>query len=301
MNGEQHRIDGHGYTAVVCGVGGALRVLQHEGRDLVVPYGADELRPLFRGVIAVPWPNRIGDGRYAFNGAEHQVPLNEPERATALHGLVLWDTWELVDRRAASLVLQHRLNARQGYPWTLDLEVTYEIGPDGLEVVLVARNAAAEPAPYGVTIHPYLTPGAGTADDWRLDVPADSYLEVTPERSLPVGLRDVEGTPFDLRAGDPLGARAIDHAYTHLRPAADGCITARLTDGDGRGTAMTWDATLPWVQVFTSDQPGTPAHRTGVAVEPMTCPPDAFRTGTDVVALAPGEAHTARWLLSAIG
>ena len=79
-------------------VGASLRTLSYDGRDLVLPFGADELRPAYRGMTLAPWPNRIVDGRYAFRGAGLQLPLTEPARSHALHGLVGWLDFEVTDR-----------------------------------------------------------------------------------------------------------------------------------------------------------------------------------------------------------
>lgn len=295
MNGEQLCIEAAGYVAHIAGVGGALRTLTHDGRDLVVGFSHTQLRPLYRGVIAAPWPNRIGDGRYTFGGATHQLAIDEPDRGTALHGLAMWGTWQVVEQAEDRVVLAHELNARVGYPFPLDLRVTYALGDRGLAVHLRATSTGAVPAPYGCTFHPYLRGGHGTVDDWSLELGAGAYLE-TDERGLPVGLRAVEGSHFDFRSPRRIGPTGIDHAFTQL----DGASRVRVRQADGSGVEMGWDEACSWVQIYTSDQGGGPHHRTGVAVEPMTAPPDAFRSGTDVVVLDPGSSHDARWTIRAL-
>jgi aldose 1-epimerase len=55
------------------------------------------------------------------------------------------------------------------------------------------------------------------------------------------------------------------------------------------------------VQVHTGDLPEAPAAgRIGLAVEPMTCPPGAFNSGTDVITLGAGETTAVRWEIFAI-
>ena len=51
---------------------------------------------------------------------------------------------------------------------------------------------------------------------------------------------------------------------------------------------MAITADTPWVQVYSGEQ----VSRRGVAIEPMTCPPDAFNSHTDLVALEPGQTHS---------
>jgi aldose 1-epimerase len=153
-----------------------------------------------------------------------------------------------------------------------------------------------------VSIHPYLVAGDGPVDDWVLDLPAAQVLDVDPDRLLPAGLQGVADAGLDFRGGAPIGARAIDHAVGAVAfHAGTGHARAELRAGDGRGVAMTWDRSCPWVQIHTTDLPGRSLHRSALALEPMTCPPDAFNSGTDVVALAPGRHHVAWWRVQALG
>ncbi|MQA26629.1 MAG: galactose mutarotase [Micromonosporaceae bacterium] len=299
--GEQHEISGHGYRAVVTEVGAALRVLRHDDRDLVAPHSADAVRPVHRGDVLAPWPNRIADGRYRFGGATYQLPVNEVDRSNALHGLVFWEAWRLVERTPTSVVLGHRLFPRVGYPFTLDLEVSYSLAEAGLTWQVSAVNVGVGPAPYGCAPHPYLIGGQGKVDDWSLELPAEDYLAVTPDRLLPVDVRPVAGSELDFRQLRPIGGAEIDHAFTGLRWDKAGRVAARVLGADGRGVAVRWDRGCRWVQVHTADRPEAELHRSGLALEPMTCPPDAFNSGTDLVVLAPGDTHRASWTVSAIG
>lgn len=299
LSGFQFELRSGGCRAVITDVGASLRLLQVDGHDLVVPFDADEVRPFYRGAVVAPWPNRIGDGRYVWDGVEHQVALNEPERRTALHGLVAWTRWEATASSEDSVVLQCEVVPQVGYPFPLRLRTTYRARPDGLDLELEATNTGAQDAPYGCTWHPYLVGGPGRVDDWDVAVPAASVLEVDPERLLPRELRPVEGSELDLRGASPLGHRQVDHAYTDVDFDEQGCARAEVRCGQ-RGVRMEWDRTLPWLQIHTADRPEPEHDRVGLAVEPMTCPPDAFTSGRDVVRLAPGQSHRAWWRLTAV-
>jgi aldose 1-epimerase len=296
----------HGpYRAEIAGVGATLRSLTHDGRDLVVPFGLDEVRPLYRGALLAPWPNRVVDGSWDDDGAERQLPLNEVERGHALHGLVQWADWasdpaDEADAHRASLVT--RLAPSDGYPYRLELRAVYELGDAGLVTTVTATNVGQGTAPYGVAPHPYLVAGEGRVDDWSLLLPAASYLEVTEERLVPTGVHGVtERDGFDFREARPVGDLFVDHAFTEIDADAEGRATVEVVDRDGRGVAMSWAVSeLPWVQVHTGDRPEPELDRLGLAVEPMTCPPDAFTSGVDLVRLAPGESHTASWTIAAI-
>lgn len=307
-SGAEYELAVGPYRASVSEVGASLRALTHDGRDLVVPWPRTQPRPLSRGAVLAPWPNRIEDGRYTLDGETHQLALTEPERHHAMHGLVQWARFEPVDADSATsadpgkqVALRHRLVPQQGYEWELEITVTYHLDTDGLSWSVHTRNSGTGDAPYGVAPHPYLRGGTGGVDDWTVRVPAAQYLEVTEDRLLPVALRDVEATPFDLRRPAPLVGVQLDHAFTALRPDADGSVHVDVTDETGAGARVRWDAVAcPWVQVHTADRPDPEDDRVGLAVEPMTCPPNAFASGTDLIRLGPGDEHEVTWHLSAL-
>jgi aldose 1-epimerase len=293
-------IEHRDYTAVLTPVAAGIRLLQHAGTDLVVPYGPGEVRPYYRGAIVTPWPNRVVDGRYSFAGLDHELALTEPARSHALHGLLHWTRFDAVRHEERSVTWRHEIVAQAGYPWSLRIEVAYSLDDGGLRTAVTATNLSDSPAPYGVAPHPYLRVGDVPLDDCELTLPADRVLEVTPDRLIPTGLADVAGTRFDFRSPRRIDDIELDHAYTGMADPSDGQVTVQLRAPDGSGVACTWDpSVLPWVQVHTADVPGTPAHRAGLATEPMTCPPDAYNSGTDLVVLEPGDSHAASWTIRA--
>ncbi|HLR56211.1 MAG TPA: aldose 1-epimerase family protein [Actinomycetales bacterium] len=299
-SGRQHEITSGGYRAVITEVGAALRRLSHDDRPLVVGFSIDEVMPSYRGAQLIPWPNRIADGQYKFGGREFQVPITEPERENALHGFVVWESWRTVLHVRDRVVLSHRVQPRNGYPWRLDVTVDFAIGPDGLRCTVEALNTGDSAAPYGYGPHPYLQAGESPLDEWSLEVPAEEYLEVTPDRLLPTGIAPVEGTELDFRDARPIGATEIDHAYTTVKRDNSGTATVRVRDPRGGGVEMSWPSTAPWVQVHTADLPDPENNRLGLAVEPMTCPPDAFNSGTDLVVIEPGDSHRTSWTIRSI-
>ncbi|MBN9178165.1 MAG: aldose 1-epimerase family protein [Microbacterium sp.] len=302
------------YEAEIASIGASLRALRHEGRDLVVPFDADEVRPGYRGALLAPWPNRVVDGRYAFAGEEFELALTEPKRGHALHGLAAWLDFVATAQTDASVTLAAVIEPQTAYPWRVRVETTYALDENGLVQTVRAVNESEDAAPFGTGPHPYLVAGPGPLDTWTLTLPAAEVLEVTSDRLSPVALRDVavfDPERFDWRAARParvLGAVEIDHAYTALERTADGLATVRLSDPSGTGVEMTWDAACPWVQVHTADLPGGPTqpfHRAGLAVEPMTCAPDAFNANrydydAGLIVLEPGAETSASWRISAI-
>jgi len=293
-SGEQHEISAGAYRAVVTESGGALRRLSHDGRPLIDGFGADEMSAGGRGQLLVPWPNRVRDGKFSHRGQDLQLPLTEPGRHNASHGLVRWAAWTLARREADSVSLTTRVMAQTGWPWTLDVQVTYALTGDGLTVAQSATNLAAEPAPYAAGAHPYLAVGPGPVDDLELTFPATRrYL--TDAQLIPTGEESTEGTALDFRDGRRLGGTVLDDCFTGLERDPEGRATTTLRDPrSGEGVALWVDETWTCLQLFTADGvPGT--ARRSLAVEPMTAPPDALNSGTGLVELAPGETHSGSW------
>jgi aldose 1-epimerase len=273
-------------------LGASLQSLRWDERDLVLPFGDGDLRPAFRGAVLAPWPNRVGDGRWSWRGQQEQLALTEPDRGHALHGLVAWTEWRTVEHTERSVELTTTLWPQPGYPFQLELTMRWSLDEEqGLSAELTASNASAESAPYGCAIHPYLVAPGGSVDDWVLHVPADEELQVD-ERLLPTELIGVPPA-HDFREPRAVGSAQMDNAFTGVHfDGGEAGVT--VTDADGQGACVRFGEATPWVQVCTSDWPG-PSHRAGLAVEPMTCPPNALVTGTDLVVLQPGSGHTVRW------
>ena len=303
LSGTHYGLTAGDYSATIASVGASLRTLQHNGRDLVVPFEADEIRPVYRGATLAPWPNRVIDGRYRFDGVEEQLPLTEPNRGNALHGLAVWLDFEVIEGSASHVVLVATIQAQTGYPHRVEVTVTYTLDESGLHSTVSGLNTGHDQAPWGTGPHPYLTPGSGRVDEWTLSLPASSVLTVTDDRLAPIGLADVateEDGSYDFRKPRLIGSTFIDHAFTDLERDEDGMTGVTVVAADGTGVGMTWANDCPWVQVHTADQPNPATSRLGLAVEPMTCPPDAFNSGTDLIVLAPGASATAGWSIHAI-
>lgn len=296
-SGVQHII-GHGHQrAVITEIGASLRSYQVGGVDVIDGFDIAELCPSGRGQVLAPWPNRLGDGRYHFGGRSGRAALDEPERRNAIHGLVRWMPWSVVSHAQNVVVLGCRLHPQPGYPWLLVLQVEYRLGRDGLTVTCTATNPSVdEIVPFGLGFHPYLTVGTSPVDRARLSVPARRRL-VADDRGLPTSDAPVSGTEFDFLVGRPIGPTRLDTAYTDLVREPDGRAMARISSGeDDRAVALWVDETFRYLMVFTADTVDPPGRRRqAVAIEPMTCPPDALRSGTDLVSLTPGASFVSQW------
>ena len=274
--------------------GGGLRTYTASGHDILDGYGPEEPAQSGRGQVLIPWPNRLEDGTYEFDGEWHQLPLTEPERGNAIHGLVRSAQWQTMEREEGRVVMTYSLRPQSGYPFSLDLRIEYRLSAEGLHVETTATNVGAEACPYGAGAHPYVTVGTPTVDAAVLRIPARTVLE-SDERGLPTGRVPVAGTDRDFLAPRPIGSTLLDHCFTDLERDDDGIARVRLRDPDSGRVVTVWvDRSYPYVMVFTGD-PLPDVARRSLAVEPMTCPPNAFRTGEALIRLEPGDSTTGAW------
>jgi aldose 1-epimerase len=296
-SGEQIAIAAGDQQAVIVEVGGGLRSYSVGGRDLIDGYGAGEMSSSGRGQVLIPWPNRLEDGSYAFDGRRYQLPLSEPEQRNAIHGLVRWSAWTVAERAPNRAVMKHVLHPQPGYPFSLGVSIEYALSDTGLQVRTTATNLGANPCPFGSGAHPYLTLGAGGVDHLILRIPARTMLR-SNERALPIGADAVKGTPFDFQQPRRIGATKLDHAFTDLDRDQDGLARVELED-PGHGTRLLlWvDRSYSYLMLFTGDALPN-VNRRSLAVEPMTCPPNAFRSGDALIRLEPGASFTGTWGIS---
>jgi aldose 1-epimerase len=296
--GAQHEIAAADYRATITELGAGLRALRHRDVPLIAEYGPDELPPAGSGQLLAPWPNRIDHGQYSFEGASYQLDLSEPAHGNAIHGLTRWASWQLVEIGDDAVELGLRLLGRPGYPFCLELRARYRLSAAGLDVTVTAYNGGGRLAPYGTGSHPYLRVGDGLVNDCTLELPAARWLPADA-RGIPTGPpRDVAGGEYDFRGGRPIGTTSVDHAFTGLDRDEDGRTWARLS-GPGGAVALWAGTGYGWLQAFTGDPLGPELRRRAVAIEPMTCPPNAFVTGTDLITIAPGDSFTSQWGLQA--
>ncbi len=285
-------------------VGGGLRTYTVAGRPVLDGYGADETCSGGRGQVLMPWPNRLGDGRFEWSGQSWQTALTQPDEHNAIHGLVRWSPWRVIEESADRARLEYRLYPQPGWPWILDLAVIYVLSDDGLEVRTTAENltGGAGPCPFGAGWHPYLAAFGGLVDDAVLAFGADTSY-VSDDRGIPVRTVPVAGGDLDFRAGRQIGSARLDTGFTDLARDPDGRVIVELRagDGTGRGTRLWMDRAYSHLMVFTGDTLDDPdRRRRGLAVEPMTCAPDMLHNGFGRIVLDEGATFAASWGVAAL-
>jgi aldose 1-epimerase len=285
--GAEHALERGRQRLVVSEAGGGARSWTVDGSELLASFASGTRDAAFAGKPLMPWPNRLRDGRYAFEGAELRVAITEPETSTALHGLTLSSRWRASRTSAHGITLSHQLRGREGYPFALDLAVGYELDSAGVVVTLRATNAGPGRAPFGAGLHPYLR----LTGDITLQVLANTRVPID-DRLLPTGPpTPLSGTELDFRHARRLGDQRLDTCFGDLERGAAG--VASLTLAGPRRLVVWMDDAFHFVQVFTADG--------AIAVEPMTCAPDAFNTGDGLLVLEPGASFTGRCGLTASG
>ena len=278
-SGRQYEIRHGEQVAVVVEVGGGVREYRVGARAVLDPYPLDAMCDGAHGAPLVPWPNRLADGRYRFDGVDHQVAITEPEKGNAIHGFLRWRSWDAVREEPNRVTMGTRLHPLTGYPFLLDVEVDYRLDDAGLTVTTTATNRGDRSCPYGAGQHPYLSPGSGVIDDAVLSFMAGNRIVTDQTRQLPTGVEPVAGGRFDFSDPRRLGDLRIDFAFTDLARDETGLAWVRLAGPDGRRVELWVDGTYPIVELYTGDTLRPDRRRLGLGAEPMTCPPNAFQSG----------------------
>ena len=292
-SGEQLELRSDDQHAVVVEVGAGLRAYTAGERDVIDGYAVDQQCAGGRGQILLPWPNRIRGGRYDWEGEELQLAITDVEHGSAIHGLLAWRNWAVARHSDCAVTMSHVLHPTPGYPFELELEVTYELGEGGLSLTTAALNASDRSCPFGAGFHPYLVaPGLELIDDCEVRLPAASH-ELVDEHLIPYADEAVTGTPYDFRTARTFADTQLDTCFLDLERDEDGIVRASIAGP--AGTTTVWaDSSYGFFQAYSGDTLAPPERRRALALEPMTCAPNAFVTGEGLITLAPGARFEAR-------
>lgn len=298
-SGAQHEVVYGDLRCVVCEVGATLRSYTRAGVPVLFGFAVEEMATGGRGQVLFPWPNRLEDGRYDFGGVPAQAALDEPSTSCAIHGLVRWSAFELVAKAESQVTLATTLHPQPGYPFRARLELTYSLSGDGLRVSSVMTNSWHRTIPVGLGFHPYLA-GRATIDEGAVVLPARTHLRLN-ERSLPLGVEPADvvrrnGLSFGDATTRPKGrlsGSVLDDCFTDLELDDNKCWAARFYPSPEEGPVVIWaDAAFRYLMCFSGDTLAPADRRRGIAIEPMTCPPNALRSGEGLITLTPGESFT---------
>jgi aldose 1-epimerase len=277
--------------------GGGLRELVVGDWHVLDGYPSGTVPAARRGGVLLPWPNRLRGGRWSWRGRDLQLDVVSEQSPNAVHGLVTAQPWAVLAETDGAVTVGTVVEPRTGYPFRLAAAIDYELTPGRLSVTVRVRNAGDADAPVGVGMHPYFCVGGGAVDELPEGALADAEVTI-PARTAMVtdgGLPTGETEPFDGDVGR-IGDRELNVPLTDLVRDDDGWARVQLR-GPAGSLEVAVDGSWPWLQVFTADTLPAGQRRRSLAVEPMTCPPNALADGADLVVLAPGEAWSGSWTL----
>lgn len=276
-------------TAVISRRAAALRMLRVDDIDLVEPTTRTTDPPGMAGAILAPWPNRVEDASWWLNGHEHRLTVTEPELGHANHGLLTSTDYSVHEQNQDTVTLDATIAQPAGYPFDLHLAVSYRLCEDGIATSITVRNLGDEPAPVALGAHPYLRIGDVPTAQLRLSLDAD-HVWPLDERHVPIDRQAQTMT-------DVLVSQSPRHA-TYERSAPGRELSHTLTAPDGSRLTLTADAAHRFTQLWIADQlDSDDGSREAIAIEPMTAPPNALRTGVGLRWVRPDEAWTTGWSL----
>jgi aldose 1-epimerase len=299
-SGKQYRIQKGNTFAVVTEEGAGLREFVVNGREFLDTFSQNEISPFSNGQVLIPFPNRIDQGTYTFQGVTQQLPLSEPGNDNAIHGLTRWSNWSVTGLGSDYIQLSLILHGQPGYPFVLALKETYRVSQGTLFVTTDATNIGPSALPYGVGHHPYITVGTDLIDTDILHIPANSYFLANSRLIPEPPAVTVSGTQFDFRTPHALGTTFMDTGFADLIFDADHYSRVKLSAPGGTPAVTIFaDSHHKFLQIYTGDTlSDTSARRRGLAVEPYTCASNAFNNGLGLIVLQPGESFSSTWGIS---
>lgn len=268
------------YHAKIVTTGAGLAQLTRCGRNLTLPHRPEDMPPAHLGKVLLPWPNRIANASYVFANETLQPAINDRASGAAIHGLLAWHNWQIARKTDQNVILEAFLPPNYGYPFMLHAEVTWTLDSiAGLQARICATNIGNTDAPYGAGAHPYLTCDLEKIDSCELHMPRSRLFDHTTRH-----YSSTEDAALDFSTPALINATSIDHSF-HITALTEQW-EVRLVSPRQR-LAVWLRGSQPWIQIYSGEKLG----RTGLAVEPMSCPPDAFNSGIDLVRLKPGDTH----------
>jgi aldose 1-epimerase len=271
--------------------------------EIITGYSGAKDKVGGQGDVLIPFPGRVRDGRYMFQGQVYQMTQNDKDGPNAIHGFLRQLLWDVTEATESSRTFSTNLdpNINSGYPFSLQATIRYTLTPSesesvGLTCRFSVTNTGNTPAPVAAGFHPYFTVGSSLIDEDSLLLPFSYLLEF--ENLLPTGkILSVTDTPYDFRTAHPIGTTAFNTCFCDPIRDPDGLVRIRLTAPDCQRTVTVWFGTpLDYVVLYSGDPLPDSHRRRSLAIEPMTCASDGFNHPTwGLVALAPGDTFSGTW------
>ncbi len=240
--------------------------------------GLEDYKNTYKSSILFPFPNRVQDGIYVFKQEAYQLEINEKSLHNAIHGLVFDKAFQVeqseVKNNQANLTLSYSSDGiLPGFPFAFKFSVHYIFNATGdVTVGFTVENTGEKSFPFGFGWHPYFV--SENQEKSNLSFKGKERF-INSERNIPI-----EYVPSKLEDIFIVGSQIFDDAFTTK--------TAEVTlENETYKVGLDFEnKTDPYLQIY------TPPHRKTIAIEPMTCPADAFNNKYGLKVLAPKETYS---------
>jgi aldose 1-epimerase len=235
-----------------------------------------------RGIFLIPFPNRIKDGKYSFDGTAYQLSINKPKEQNAIHGFIWNRKFELTE----TVLNEHDATTKfhnqysgdyTGYPFPFDTELNFRLTENELKISVAIVNTGNKNMPFGMGWHPYFT-FQKNVNNLYLQIPYSEILEAD-ERMIPTGKRKRCNQFNELKKIDDT---LFDTCFQFSEN--NKTYETKLVNSENETSVILWqDTKFQYVQIY------IPPERNSIALEPMTCPANAFNSKENLLVLKPNE------------
>jgi aldose 1-epimerase len=241
-----------------------------------------------------PWSGRVAAGAWVHpDGRKFQLPINEPARNNALHGLVFDKEFVVARSTESSVELSIEIPQSEGYPFHLKLAIAYELDGGELICSFAVKNLSHEKAPFGLGFHPYFST-KWLGDEVSITNSAKTVYELD-QNLIDTGTQKTAGSTKDLSIGKLATGASLDDDFTDLDFDA-GVSRTTLSNSAGSGIEIWQEDVFRHNVIYTTDtyeaEGGT---TTAVAIEPCISAVNALNTHGDLVWLSQNQTRSGSW------
>jgi len=295
--------------------GGIMEYYTGQGNDrndIIYGYNRADDKVGSMGDVLFPFPGRVKNSKYIFEGKEYKLKNVKIKDGHAIHGFAKMLEWQIEEQDQSSVRLSCTLIKEEygenGFPFSLKLSLEYSLSETGLTCYARVENIGQEKAPFGLGFHPYFTVGTDQINDMQLKIKAEKIVEFDSGLKPTGKLLDVLGSDLDFNQAKKIGSRIIDNCYTELKSqnhvhlrGVHGLAETVISNGQDRTITIWQDESFPYLQVYSADTIGEKHARRGFAIEPQTCTGFAFNVeGMGLKTLNPGEVFSGNWGINRI-
>jgi len=280
-------------------VGGGIISYKSGDKDLIMSYeDCEEDNEGMMGDVLFPFPGRVKDSKYEFNGKSYELDGAFKKDGHSIHGFVTDKEWAVEETTDNSVRLSYKITKKEyeknGYPFSVKIEIVYSLDEKGMKVETKITNTGEEKAPFGLGFHPYFTAGTDKVDNISLKINAKKLVEFD-DTLLPTGkMIELHGGELDYNQEKQIGDNIIDNCFTELG-YNDGICKTEISAGETKN--IIWqDEGFDFLQMYSADTIGDKFMRAGFAIEPQTCTGFAFnKHEMGLKTLGPNESYKAVW------